>query len=481
MKVAIVIGSFCLLASAQGAKLTPLEKAMKELHSQHTIKVMTGVAPDAGFHLLDFSEEPFAKVFEKSVAEKPALIKKQLDLLNERYDLSNTTDKDGITMTRGKPIQVGVRVRLPQSKSWNDLNALTPEEIKKNDLFPKGFLSLPHPKHFEGGMVFPKMHINELKKQTGRDLARFDLDFDIPEHFLPEFPAAIFLTTRKDLGDVSQGQLLTSDNFFEIMDDKLTHKQTDGLRLLLTPFSQQQFNLTSDRRSERPSLGVTCFDCHQNGHSNGGTHLVGDTKPNAFRNRVDTPSLRGVSIQRLFGSQRVLKSVEDFTEFEQRGAYFDGNPDDAIRKGINPLDRATQVMPMAEFQELLDFPPAPKLDVEGRLIEAKASPSEIRGEKLFFGKAKCASCHSGPFYTDLTAHDLQLERFFNSRLVDGVMVKPDGPIKTFPLRGIKDSPPYLHDGRLLTLDDTVEFFNTVLQTKLTAEEKRDIVAFMKVL
>ena len=47
------------------------------------------------------------------------------------------------------------------------------------------------------------------------------------------------------------------------------------------------------------------------------------------------------------------------------------------------------------------------------------------------------------------------------------MASADGPIKTFPLRGIKDSPPYLHDGRLLTLDDTVEFFNLVPASKLT--------------
>jgi hypothetical protein len=57
----------------------------------------------------------------------------------------------------------------------------------------------------------------------------------------------------------------------------------------------------------------------------------------------------------------------------------------------------------------------------------------------------------------------------------------DGPIKTFPLRGIKDSPPYLHDGRLPTLEDTVEFFNLVLETKLTAAEKADLVAFLHAL
>ena len=56
---------------------------------------------------------------------------------------------------------------------------------------------------------------------------------------------------------------------------------------------------------------------------------------------------------------------------------------------------------------------------------------------------------------------------------------PRGPIKTFTLRGIKDSPPYLHDGRLLTLEDTVEFFNLVLGLKLSAQEKADLVAFMR--
>jgi len=63
-------------------------------------------------------------------------------------------------------------------------------------------------------------------------------------------------------------------------------------------------------------------------------------------------------------------------------------------------------------------------------------------------------------------------------MVNGRMASQDGPIKTFPLRGVKDSPPYLHDDRLLTLDDSVEFFNLVLGTKLTAEDKSDLVAFM---
>ena len=78
-------------------------------------------------------------------------------------------------------------------------------------------------------------------------------------------------------------------------------------------------------------------------------------------------------------------------------------------------------------------------------------------------------------------HNLRVERFFTERMINGRKASADGPIKTFPLRGIKDSPPYLHDGRLLTLEDTVEFFNLVLETKLTAAEKADVVAFLRAL
>lgn len=76
-------------------------------------------------------------------------------------------------------------------------------------------------------------------------------------------------------------------------------------------------------------------------------------------------------------------------------------------------------------------------------------------------------------------HDLKTERFFKPVLVNGRLAHKDGPIKTFPLRGIKDSPPYLHDGRLLTLEATLEFFNLVLETKLSEQEKKDLVSFLK--
>src|SRR5881296_2487311 len=157
--------------------------------------------------------------------------------------------------------------------------------------------------------------------------------------------------------------MVTVDNFQEIFQGILNAKDLEGMRLLVTQFPQQQFNATADRKTDKAEgmKGVACFDCHVNGHTSGATHLVGDIRPQAHRRRIDTPSLRGVNIQRLFGSQRALKSVEDFTEFEQRAAYFDGDPITATQKGVTILERGSQVHFMAKFQDLLDFPPAPKL------------------------------------------------------------------------------------------------------------------------
>jgi cytochrome c peroxidase len=425
-------------------------------------------------------EEDFATVMKRMKAAKPGIEKRQSDLLQQRYDLSDRPAA-GVTMSRGKPVQEGVRAKLKAGVSWDQLGSLSPDEIREKGLFPAGFLPLPHPNHPEGGMLFPKFQIDEIKKQENRDLTRFDLDFDLPDQFLPEFPPAIYLTTRTDLGDVSQGKLVTIDNYYTLFNGLLNPKQLEGLRLLVTPFAQQQFNQTDDRRSERPSRGVVCFDCHANGHTNASTHLAGDVRPQEFRHRIDTPSLRGVNIQRLFGSQRALKTVEDFTEFEQRAAYFDGDPVLATKKGVNILERGSQVHDMAEFQEMLDFPPAPKLGIDGKLDPRKASETEIRGQEIFFGKGTCATCHAPPYYTDNTMHNLKVERFFKPQMINGMMAGGDGPIKTFPLRGIKDSPPYLHDERLLTLDDTVEFFNLVLETKLSGQEKTDLVAFLRAL
>ena len=112
--------------------------------------------------------------------------------------------------------------------------------------------------------------------------------------------------------------------------------------------------------------------------------------------------------------------MEDFTEFEQRTAYVNGDEIHASKKGLNILDRI-QVSHMAQMQNMFDFPPAPNLNLLGHLDSSKATDSERRGEALFFGKAQCAACHPAPFYLDQQMHDLHLERFAQEA--------GDGPIK----------------------------------------------------
>jgi cytochrome c peroxidase len=300
---------------------------------------------------------------------------------------------------------------------------------------------------------------------------RFDVEFDLPEEFLPEFPPAIFLQNRPELGDVSRGEVLNLSNFDRLLKGVVTPLELDGLRLLLLPMSQEEFNLTDDRKSPQPTQGVACLDCHVNGHTTGQIELSPDFRPQQRRLRLDTPSLRGTYNQQIHGSKRSIRSLRDFAMFEEPfAAYFNGDQTHAAKKGQLVLTPA-MALRMERMQVMFDWPPAPKLTPLGRLDAARATESELRGEKLFFGRAQCSVCHPAPFFLDNQMHDLHLERFVNE--------PGNGPIKAFTLRGIKDSPPYLHDGRCLTLEDTVEFFNLVLGLKLTSQDKRDLVAFMR--
>lgn len=438
----------------------PLTPALKDQPNQGRI---------VGF---DFARDPlgapkpfttFDEVMKKESADKPKVMDAQRKLLEARYNLTPKRDEK-VTMARGKPICVGPTAKLKGGVTFEKLAEMSPEDVRKQGAFP--YPSLVHPLHANGGQVFPKMQIAMFPR-----LERFDVEFDIPEEFVPEFPPAIFLQNRPELGDVSRGQVVHLGNFRDLFKEIMTPVQLEGMRLLLTPLPQEEFNLTDDRKSPQPQQGVACFDCHVNGHTTGQFHLSPDIRPQDRRFRLDTTSLRGVFNQQIHGSKRSLRSVEDFTEFEQRTAYFNGDPIRAMKKGFQELPRSV-VPHMAQAQNMFDFPPAPKLNLVGRLNE-KATEQEKRGEALFFGRAQCAACHPAPFYLDHQMHDLHLERFLDE--------PGDGPIKAFTLRGIKESPPYLHDGRCLTLEDVVEFFNLVQGLKLSAQEKADLVAFLRCL
>src|SRR5215217_7604370 len=246
--------------------------------------------------------QPFSIVKAMDEAQKPQVMQRASTTLNQRYDVADRPIA-GVMMTGGKKaVQGGVRVKLPQGVTWDSLANMHPDEIRRRGLLPAGFMPLPHVKQTTGGQVFPNNQIDEIGRQEARNLRRFDVDLDLPDRFTPEFPPPLFLTTHPELGDVSRGQLLTIKNYYELMVGILTPVQIEGLRLLLTPFPQEEFNQTEDRKVADQSLGVTCLDCHSNFHTNSAFHLTPDVRPQAARFRLDTTSLRGMFNQQIHGS-----------------------------------------------------------------------------------------------------------------------------------------------------------------------------------
>ena len=150
--------------------------------------------------------ETFDKTVARMEADKPAIEARQAELLKQRYDLSDRP-ANGVTMSRGKPVQEGVRVKLPAGPLVGRSGG---DDARGNSsagtMAARASCRCRTPIIRKAAWCFPSFTSSKIKKQEGRDLTRFDLDFDLPDHFLPEFPPPMFLTTRPDLGDVSQGQ-----------------------------------------------------------------------------------------------------------------------------------------------------------------------------------------------------------------------------------------------------------------------------------
>ena len=393
---------------------------------------------------------------------KPRVMDERRKYMDQRYDFTGAVTTE-VTMTRGKPVPVGPVARLPKGvANWCELASLDPEEIRRRDLFPLGFRPLSHPLHTVGHQLFPAMWLKFHPEHE-----RFDVDFDIPELYLPEFPPPLFLTTRPDLGDVSQGHEITQANFRELFEGILTPEQLEGLRLLVTKFPTTWFNQTKHRVTEQPVRGTACFDCHVNGHTNGAIALDPATRPTLARTRVDTPSLarqpQHATVQ--------LSALDPLDRPFRRGGGVFRRRYQPSAPARRPPARQAEHEPDGRLQLDRWLAAGTEAGSVRPADRGQGDPGRAAGEALFFGKARCAECHPAPTYTDDKMHDLRVEEFYNGRA--------QGWIKTFSLRGIKDSPPYLHDGRLLTLEDSVEFFNLVFGLKLGSEEKSDLVAFMR--
>ncbi|MCA9259415.1 MAG: hypothetical protein KDA61_09460, partial [Planctomycetales bacterium] len=218
--------------------------------------------------------------------QKPSLMADVDAYMAKRFMFSGDA-RPGEFMSGGKPIMQGPIARLANGvDSFDQLAALRASQIRQRDVFP--YKPLAHPLQTSAHMVFPDSWV---KAHPGHE--RIDIDMDFPDAYLPEFPPPMYLTTHKELGDVTNGREVTLENFFEIFDGLITPEQMEGLKELLRPSPTTWFNHTDHRVTAEPSKGVACFDCHVNGHTNGAFELGPDARPNMARLRTDTPTMRG--------------------------------------------------------------------------------------------------------------------------------------------------------------------------------------------
>ena len=261
---------------------------------------MAGAAPGADFatgkegivgtYRKSVPEEPFETVKARDEKDKPRVLQRQRELLAERYDLADRPSK--MKMAGGsKSVQEGVRIKLPPGMTWEKLSQMTPEEIRAADAFPRASYPCRMSSTRPGDRYFRS---SRSTRSTSGNTARSKGSTSTSTSQTTccrEFPPPIFLTTRPELGDVSKGQVLTTKNFFQLMNGLLTPVQMEGLRLLLTPFPQEEFNQTDDRKVPEPQFGVACLDCHELPHQRGLSSESGHPAPGpALQTRHDQPA-----------------------------------------------------------------------------------------------------------------------------------------------------------------------------------------------
>ena len=141
----------------------------------------------------------------------------------------------------------------------------------------------------------------------------------------------------------------------------------------------------------------------------------------------------------------------------------------------NPPDMVTSKLPaLRAYQLTLQTPPPIAAEFD--------AAAAARGRAVFDGAGQCATCHTGPTFTDINAGRLHTaaEAGQDPAYAQRSTTKM---YRTTPLRGLWRPPqlrgPYFHDGRAATLEAVVEHYNTRRNLNLTAAQKADLVQFLK--
>lgn len=136
-------------------------------------------------------------------------------------------------------------------------------------------------------------------------------------------------------------------------------------------------------------------------------------------------------------------------------------------------DLVTDKLPALQaYQYSIAAPAAP----QGSFDETMAANGKI----LFNGKAQCATCHSGPRFTDVieggTLHPQSASVAVDKDYVNRSATKK---WRVSPLKGIWQHPPYFHDGSAATLLDVVERYNSQRNLGLSSNEKAELAEYLK--
>lgn len=169
-------------------------------------------------------------------------------------------------------------------------------------------------------------------------------------------------------------------------------------------------------------------------------------------------------------------------EMHGKGTFFDPRLKDATRFPVaarnnfdnvrNDPDLITPKLADLHFYQLaLVAPPAPSHSYDHEAAE--------RGKEVFNGRARCASCHVPPLFTEPgwnmhTAQEIGIDDFQASRA-------PDDRYRTSPLKGLwtHTKGGFYHDGRFAALLDVVNHYDAVFGLQLTDQEKQDLVQYLK--
>ena len=332
-----------------------------------------------------------------------------------------------------------------------------------------------------------------------------------PTRFSP-CPATVFLTCLFLLGLC---QSLNADDPIEI-------KPPLGLKPIKVPkdnpITKEKIELGRrlffDKRLSKTQT-VSCASCHdpEKGWSNGTPVAEGIDKQTGNRS---SPTLINVVYSRsqfwdgraktleeqaLGPIQNRIEMGMDLKELEKRLGEIESYRDEFKSVFNTEVTSDSIAKAIATFERTILSGNAP-FDKFKAGDETALSEPALRGRKLFFGKANCSACHSGPNFTDNGFHnigigmeaadsktetnaELDVGRFALSKLGGD-----KGAFKTPTLREIDRTAPYMHDGRFETLEEVVEFYDKggianeqldeeLFRLKLNDQQKSDLVAFLK--